>query len=218
VNHALDQGREVFAVPGGIDDRDFAGSNELIRSGAIPVTSPKDIVAYYYPRFPDAFNAREIAEYMTDRPKLRRTAPQEELRVASRTEYTPEVREAPPPPTETPPKPKRAPRDYNLSIFSSFVNRAKRGTAKPADAGYGTVPLHRETAPEHLAETVTEAANATPEQKLLLDAIEQFGGEAHIDEIVNKTELPASAILAELTEMEIDGLISALPGKRFKIK
>lgn len=42
---ALDQGREVFAVPGGIDAPNSAGCNRLIRDGeAALVTSPRDIV------------------------------------------------------------------------------------------------------------------------------------------------------------------------------
>ena len=48
VEHALDQGRDVFVVPGEIYDRGFSGSNHLIKSiqGAC-VTSPRDIVDFY---------------------------------------------------------------------------------------------------------------------------------------------------------------------------
>jgi len=41
---ALQQGREVFAVPGGIFSASSAGVNKLIQDGAHPVTSAKDIV------------------------------------------------------------------------------------------------------------------------------------------------------------------------------
>ncbi|MCH7759194.1 DNA-protecting protein DprA [Patescibacteria group bacterium] len=41
---ALEQGRDVFAVPGQIDDRNFVGTNELIKKGAAMVTKPEDVL------------------------------------------------------------------------------------------------------------------------------------------------------------------------------
>lgn len=48
VELALEQGRDVFAVPGEVYDAGFAGSNRLIKSmqGAC-VTTPRDIIDYY---------------------------------------------------------------------------------------------------------------------------------------------------------------------------
>lgn len=43
-NSALEQGREVFAVPGGIFSPASAGVNKLIQDGAHPVTSVNDIL------------------------------------------------------------------------------------------------------------------------------------------------------------------------------
>ena len=51
-NLALEQGRDVFAVPGAIDDANFEGSNELIKSGATPVTHAGDILEAYTFRYP----------------------------------------------------------------------------------------------------------------------------------------------------------------------
>ncbi len=41
---AIDQGREVFAVPGDVDRESSVGCNLLIRDGAIPVLGPEDLV------------------------------------------------------------------------------------------------------------------------------------------------------------------------------
>ncbi len=43
-NFALEQGRTVFAVPGNITSANSAGTNNLIKSGAIPVTTVEDVV------------------------------------------------------------------------------------------------------------------------------------------------------------------------------
>ena len=44
VNHALEQGREVFAVMGNINSRYSTGTNKMIKDGATPVTSYMDII------------------------------------------------------------------------------------------------------------------------------------------------------------------------------
>lgn len=49
---ALDQGRDVFVVPGNIDNPNCVGSNQLMRQGAIPVTSGWDLMSEYEPLFP----------------------------------------------------------------------------------------------------------------------------------------------------------------------
>lgn len=45
--HALEQGRDVFVVPGNVDMESFRGSNRLLRSGAIAVSSGRDVMEEY---------------------------------------------------------------------------------------------------------------------------------------------------------------------------
>lgn len=52
VRHALDQGRDVFAVPGNADAPMSAGTNRLIQEGAGLVTCGWDIIREYADRFP----------------------------------------------------------------------------------------------------------------------------------------------------------------------
>jgi DNA processing protein len=44
VNHALEQGKDVFAVPGNITNPMSAGCNEIIKQGATPLTDPKEVL------------------------------------------------------------------------------------------------------------------------------------------------------------------------------
>ncbi|NDJ56129.1 DNA-protecting protein DprA [Enterobacteriaceae bacterium 4M9] len=45
--HALEQGRDVFAIPGAIGSPGSEGPHWLMKQGAVPVTSPEDILEYW---------------------------------------------------------------------------------------------------------------------------------------------------------------------------
>lgn len=47
--HALNQGKELFAVPGNITSPMSAGCNQLLRQGAMPVTSVEDVLSILIP-------------------------------------------------------------------------------------------------------------------------------------------------------------------------
>ena len=51
--HALEQGRDVFVVPGHVDMESFRGSNRLLRSGAIAVSSGRDVMEEYDLLYPE---------------------------------------------------------------------------------------------------------------------------------------------------------------------
>ncbi len=56
-NKALEQGRDVFAVPGDIVRSSFDGANHLIQNGAKPVFSALDILSEYEFMYGDLFDA-----------------------------------------------------------------------------------------------------------------------------------------------------------------
>ena len=58
---ALEQGRDIFCVPGNVDMPTFAGSNALMRDGAIPVRDGWDVVSEYASIYPDAIHPMETA-------------------------------------------------------------------------------------------------------------------------------------------------------------
>ncbi len=52
-SRALEQGRDVFAVPGNVDSPACRGSNALLKEGAIAATSGRDVAEMYAHLFPD---------------------------------------------------------------------------------------------------------------------------------------------------------------------
>lgn len=68
--YALDQGRDVFVVPGNIDLPGFAGSNALLRDGAGSVSCGWDIMGEYEYRFPGVVHRSQKSA-----PEMRGLAP-----------------------------------------------------------------------------------------------------------------------------------------------
>ena len=87
---ALEQGRDVFAVPGNIDMPTCVGSNALLRDGAIMAASGWDVVGEYAARFPDKIHREEA-------PSHQRAYPDEVGEAAMQVAQTPRI------PEETPP-------------------------------------------------------------------------------------------------------------------
>ena len=75
---ALDQGRDVFVVPGNIDVDTFVGSNRLLRDGAVAISSGWDILSEYEQQFP-----QKVRKF--DAP-LRRSAEEEQGEISAEPE------------------------------------------------------------------------------------------------------------------------------------
>ena len=67
-NRALEQGRDVFAVPGDIVRSSFDGANHLIQNGAKPVFSALDVLAEYEFMYGDLFDADIAREPLSNIP------------------------------------------------------------------------------------------------------------------------------------------------------
>lgn len=148
VNHALEQGRDVFAIPGDLSGGQNIGSNRLIVDGARPVLCPRDILAEYAAIYP-----------------------------------------------------------HKLDL---------RGASEPLEA-----------VPVDLDDELTELESVSDEQ-IISDSLlselspnavavyESIAGESDLESIVGSTGLSSGDALVALTELEIQRVITALPGGRYK--
>ncbi|MCM1284638.1 MAG: DNA-processing protein DprA [Acetobacter sp.] len=159
-NYALEQGRDVFAIPGSVLSLDFAGTNKLIDDGAMVVTKPEHIIANYAVRFDtlDMSKVRSVNELMYEQSD------------------------------------KSANISKNKNTFS-FDNLDK-GREKRLKNEENARALKGDT-------------------RLVYEALDDSF--IHIDEIINKTELTSSKVLAALTQLEIRGLAVSASGRRYKI-
>ncbi len=151
---ALEQGRDVFAVPGNIGVETSAGCNALIRDGAQIVTGCLDVLREYMPLYPHkiALLKQENAAL----PQEMRTLPAQPAPLAQRC-------------------------------------------AQP-DAG--VLPALEE-----------KIKNFTEPQRAIIVTI--AGQPLHIDDIISITQLSPQIVSAQLTLLELSGIVSQLPGKYF---
>lgn len=138
-NHALEQGRDVFVIPGSPTAEQYVGSNALLRDGAKPLLDVSDILTEYIPRFPDKIDIEKAYE---------------------RSQKT-----------------------------------AKKTVEKQ---------IHKKLSNETLSKEAKIVYNHLDKHKFYPDEI---GG----------TDLGSSEILSALTELELEGLIRALPGGRYEL-
>ena len=68
-NHALEQGRDVFVVPGNIDQPGFVGSHRLLRDGATLVSSGWDILSEYKALYPSQIHRDAQPSHQTVYPE-----------------------------------------------------------------------------------------------------------------------------------------------------
>lgn len=73
VNHAIEQGRDIFAVPGDITSSMNMGTNKLLRDGAKPVFNAMDVLEEYAERYPDMLDIDKIESILTTEPETVRT-------------------------------------------------------------------------------------------------------------------------------------------------
>lgn len=164
-NEALEQGKEIFALPGNVDADNCAGTNQLLKDGAKPVTRAWDVLCEF----------KELY-----RGKLRDPG-----------ENTLHIREREP--------------EILKEKYADFVQVRVPVTKKVIDKPNPVEYIDLEKQLENLTETQ-------------LSIVAAMGAEPiHIDELITATGLDAPSMLAELTMLEIEGVVTQEPGKRFTL-
>lgn len=187
--HALAQNRDVFAVPGGIFDKNAAGCNRLIRDGAGMVVNAYSILGEYIGRFPTSIDARTVTGKIEAATKqLRRNG------------------------VKLPPS--FAKKD--ASPVGDFADKAPQ--AQPAFAAEQPAAKSADMpAPERrkLAGEALERLSLSASARAIYDALDFAGADCCA--IAQQTGLRIMDIMAGLTELELCGLVEPRPGQRYAV-
>ena len=60
---AAEQGRDVFVITGKPDDKKYAGTNTLLRDGAIPIFKFEDVLSEYYSSFGNIIDVEKSVKF-----------------------------------------------------------------------------------------------------------------------------------------------------------
>ncbi len=189
--HALEQGRDVFAVPGNVNSPQSAGANQLLASGAIAVRCGWDVMKEYEHLFPGKVHhwqggidwVKEYAAYSglpKDSPILAQAL---HLSVDS--------------PIMSPEISKRSDHTVDKLMQTTYIEdkRQKVSQALPQEP----------VMPEGLS----------PDEQAVWKTLSSE--RKHVDEIINQSGVGTSGVLAALTLLEVKGLVVRHPGKFYTL-
>lgn len=166
VGHAIEQNREVFAVPGPIGAAESVGTNRLIQEGAAKlIMDAEDVVCELIDRFPNRLKNRAKMD--------RETA---EQRISE--------------------------------VTGNVITRDKPQKSVEKKEVDNTPPV------EYIDWQDYKTKLTQDQQTVLLALGEQ---KIRVDDLVEKTQIPARRVLSAITLLQLMGLVTEESGKRFRM-
>ncbi len=187
-NHALNQGKDVFAVPSGIFWYNGVGTNELIKNGAKPVKDALDIIEEYIDVYTDKIKIPDkkpnLKEFYDTNRKFGLSDANSPNALSD--EYKETVKEA-------------------KKELKSVAKEAIK--SKPTETGERIAPLS-----ERLEKS---GLNNNENVMAIISCLESEP--LSLDELSEKTGLPSNVLLVSTTKMELAGIVKKLSASRIEL-
>ncbi|MBQ5566202.1 MAG: DNA-processing protein DprA [Clostridia bacterium] len=208
---ALEQGRDVFAVPGDVSSNVSFGTNALIKDGAVPVTCADDIIEYYGGTVKKKSPSKSIQPKVNPSNQYNQSKENQKKRIEKvpsnpldilafildQVQQDGEITEQSKPPKSSNAygKKSKAPEKNNIISEQSNISKPDNAIKK------------RKISKEELAELSDEA-------RLILSLFKEE--KIHIDQLALLSKLPTNDVLAAVTELEMFEYIEMLQGNFYK--
>lgn len=180
-SRALEQGRDVFALPANVGNPSAAGNLQLLKDGAILVTDGWDIMKEYVHLYPQLVHRQPKTISMT------LTAEEQKAATVASARVTPKKSTKKTPPAQE-------------NDRQSGENDTKN-VDKPETRAYIDV------------NEIIDQLSADERAIVLL----LRDGALPVDEIIDRSQLPAGRVLASVTLLEVKGYLTRLPARRFSL-
>lgn len=184
-NLALEQGKDIFAVPGEINHAQAKGVNRLISDGAKSIEKAYDVLEEYVVQYPHRLRLENLGN---------RYAMIPDKGVRPKWEYKAEPKRAAKQ-AEPPAKPEKKKTRTNGSNCAEKSLKDIPQTAVP-ERTENQYPIGMSEG----AVKVLETLDSMPKQ---------------LDELIDTLGMSAADIVRYITELELYGLVKSLPGKRY---
>ncbi len=185
-NCANEQGRDVFVIPGNPSDEHYEGSNLLFRDGARPLLSVADILEEYYPMFSSRIDLEKANDIRCSEADFISAG----LSLGVHTESA----------------------DRKSERTGRGDSKGKGRTHGTVGEGSGLSSAERSAPTVKPDEALISSLSEAARRIYLFDLGESFTA----DDAVDAAGCKAADSVSALTELEIMGLITALPGGRYK--
>ncbi len=193
VTHALEQGKDVFAIPGNVASAAYAGNNRLLEDGARPVYCPMDIVGEYVNVYPNKLHTEYAYTSLGEDKMFTGLLHKLQQRAAAHDD------------TECPADAGRA------AGTGGAVHRETNGDRRSSAQSAVRADRKMEKRAQPVARDVSKLGK---DAQIIYNCF--TNGPASTDIILKISGLPIENVLAALSELEIYDYIRSIAGDRYE--
>lgn len=199
VNFALEQGRDVYVLPGDITNKNYMGNNKLLQDGASAVYTPRDVLGEYMAEYPHKLNLRNALTPLAEDRMF--------INLYNKNRNVPEnkyVKEN---------KPKAKSNDKVIHRQARYANCGSDGAGREQPAKIAAEP-----SADYRKSNFVLPPLGFEADEIITKIYNCFTNKPQsVDILIEKSGLSASNVLYALNELEMNGAVDSLAGGMYRI-